>query len=186
VGSEHDLVGAYVLDALSSEECVEFEQHLATCASCRAEVEQLRDVVDVLPLALEPVEPPAGLRDRIMLAVSDEHAAGGPPTPIRGEAAPPPTVINLREQREARRNRVRGLSALLSVAAAVVIAGFGRWNYSLQQRVNTLKSADEFRPYVRVAQVNGANPDPFAPTDCCGKTTNTNGRFTISGYSSNP
>ena len=36
----HSLVGAYAVDALDDAERARFEQHLAACAECRAEVDE--------------------------------------------------------------------------------------------------------------------------------------------------
>jgi hypothetical protein len=52
-GPPHDAVGAYLLDALPEDERAAFEEHLATCASCRQEVAQLTPVVALLPRLLE-------------------------------------------------------------------------------------------------------------------------------------
>ena len=69
---EVDQVGAYVLDALDPEERAAFENHLRGCSMCQAEVAELRQVVDVLPLAADVAEPPSALRGRIMDAVRDD------------------------------------------------------------------------------------------------------------------
>ena len=38
----HDLVAAYALDALPSDEATEFERHMAGCDECRGELDELR------------------------------------------------------------------------------------------------------------------------------------------------
>jgi anti-sigma-K factor RskA len=99
-----DLIGAYLLDALSEEERDAFEAHLRESEAARREVAHLRPVVDLLPLALEPaagesgdegVAPSPGLRDRIIAAVRDEVATDSaeetpPAEPARVTALPPP------------------------------------------------------------------------------------------------
>src|SRR6187551_50059 len=59
--SQHDLAAPYVLDALSADERIAFEEHLAECAICQEEVESLRKAVDFLPDAL--VAAPADVPD---------------------------------------------------------------------------------------------------------------------------
>jgi anti-sigma-K factor RskA len=101
-GPPHDAVGAYVLDALPEAERAAFEEHLATCASCRREVAQLTPVVALLPRLLEldpetdrdadveavPVPSP-DLRDRILEAVRADqrpavaNASPAEPVPVR-------------------------------------------------------------------------------------------------------
>ena len=85
-----DLAG-YVLGALDPGETAAFEQHLAGCDACRAEVEQLRGLPDLLDQAAPPVEVPPGLRERTFAAV--ERAAAGsrrrPPLRLAAVAAAP-------------------------------------------------------------------------------------------------
>ena len=63
-----DLAGAYALGALDAADLAAFEQHLAACAECQQLVADARLVAVALPLTLPPVEPPAALRQRIMMS----------------------------------------------------------------------------------------------------------------------
>ncbi len=63
----HELTAAYALDALSEDERSDFEAHLTTCERCRAELASLEDAVGALAFAPDGPEPPADLRDRIVL-----------------------------------------------------------------------------------------------------------------------
>jgi len=65
----HVLTGAYACDALDLSELGAFEEHLASCDSCTQEVAELRATAAALALA-EAVEPPAGLRERVMAEVA--------------------------------------------------------------------------------------------------------------------
>jgi anti-sigma-K factor RskA len=69
-----DLAG-YVLGALDPGERAAFEQHLAGCDTCRAEVEELQGLPALLDRAAPPIEVPPGLRERTFAAV--ERAAAG-------------------------------------------------------------------------------------------------------------
>src|SRR5271168_4244200 len=64
----------YALDALSGEERAVLEQHLATCASCRLELEQLRGDGALLALSTLGPKPPARARQRLLDAVAAEAA----------------------------------------------------------------------------------------------------------------
>lgn len=64
----HALSGAYALDALHDLERAEFERHLAGCASCRTEVDSLRDAAVHLA-DLSSTAPPADLRAKILAEV---------------------------------------------------------------------------------------------------------------------
>ncbi|MCW3012538.1 MAG: hypothetical protein JWO90_2942 [Solirubrobacterales bacterium] len=73
--------GAYVLHALNAEEGDAFAGHLADCAHCRLEVDELRLVVDTLPNAAPQMTPPPALKSRIMAVVGAESElllAAGP------------------------------------------------------------------------------------------------------------
>ncbi|HEX6688131.1 MAG TPA: anti-sigma factor [Solirubrobacterales bacterium] len=67
---EHEMrreeLSGYLLGALDPGEAAELEQHLAGCEACRSELEWLRPAAQLLPEAVERVEPPAELRTRIM------------------------------------------------------------------------------------------------------------------------
>jgi anti-sigma-K factor RskA len=64
-----EMLAAYALGALDAEEARLLEEHLATCADCRAEVAEWRDTTAALALSAETAEPSAGLRARILESV---------------------------------------------------------------------------------------------------------------------
>ena len=65
-------LGAYLLGALTELESEVFEKHVATCALCRQEFEELRVASEALPRAVEPVVPPASLKKSLMEIVTAE------------------------------------------------------------------------------------------------------------------
>ena len=70
-----DLAAAYVLGALEAGEEAAVRDHLQTCDQPHPEFAELGGVVPVLSASLEPVEPPASLRDRIMAAAAADLEA---------------------------------------------------------------------------------------------------------------
>jgi anti-sigma-K factor RskA len=64
----HALSGAYALDALDEHERRQFEQHLAGCANCRAEVAELTAAASRLGAAAA-MTPPPGLRDSVLAEI---------------------------------------------------------------------------------------------------------------------
>ncbi len=74
-----DLAGAYAFGALDAADRAAFERHLSACAECRQLVADARLLADALPHTLTPVDPPAALRHRIMMAAAPAAAA----TPFR-------------------------------------------------------------------------------------------------------
>jgi len=56
----------YALDGLTTDERAEFEQHLADCAECQAELADYKRVTDLLLYDFDQVDPPEGLRARVL------------------------------------------------------------------------------------------------------------------------
>jgi anti-sigma-K factor RskA len=75
-GLEHrecaESLGAYILGALPEAESARVDRHLGGCRECRAELEWLRVAADALPASVTPVDPPAGLKSRVMAIVEAE------------------------------------------------------------------------------------------------------------------
>ena len=65
-------LAAYALGALEGREAAELERHLAECEPCRMQLRWLQPAVDLLPRSIEQLEPPAGLRERLMATVRAE------------------------------------------------------------------------------------------------------------------
>ncbi len=122
----HALVGAYAVDALEPSERTLFEQHLATCADCRAEVQSLREAAALLADA-SAVEPPPTLRERLLDDIKTVRPLpplvqhDQPAVPVEPPVAPPiaePVSLDA-----ARRRRFR--PALAAAAAVVALIGGG-------------------------------------------------------------
>jgi anti-sigma-K factor RskA len=146
---------AFVLGALSAAESDAVRRHLADCPELHAEMAELNSVVPALFEAVEPVSPPAALKDRILAAAAADLEArrSAAPTPA---AAPAPTAEPAREPRaaparQAPRDEPRGgwdLGALFrrpvwaAVAAAAVVAAvaLGAWNVQLRDQVAGLEA----------------------------------------------
>ena len=64
-----DSTAAYLLGALDDAERAGFEEHLAGCPACRAEVDELLPAARALPISVDPVDPPPALKARIMADV---------------------------------------------------------------------------------------------------------------------
>jgi hypothetical protein len=110
------------LDASTDPDDVSLRAHVAECAGCRADLDGWRRlgraISEALPVtpqaasgAVEPIEPPASLRARVIGAVHDE---------ARAAAAAP---VDLRERRTRSARLVRGGSWLGLAAAVVLVVG---------------------------------------------------------------
>ncbi len=100
----HHLSGAYAVDALDADERASFEQHLAECADCRAEVAELSATAHALSSITEAT-PPASLRDSVLSGISrvrplpplSEDAGAPAPVVPAPSADPTPGVTGARE-----------------------------------------------------------------------------------------
>jgi hypothetical protein len=138
-----DLLPAYVLGALERDEEAAVREHLATC-NLHAEAAELGGVVPYLAETLDPVEPPAALRSRIMaLAAADleaRRAAAPVVTPI---AAPPtpsvPEPVAPRAAAPERRGFRLSWGLAFQAAALLVVVALGALNLNLQDRISGLE-----------------------------------------------
>jgi hypothetical protein len=75
--NEHvlDDLEAYALGALDQTDAERVAQHLAVCASCRADAASLAEVVGTLPETVTPRDPRPSLRDRILAAARTDARA---------------------------------------------------------------------------------------------------------------
>lgn len=110
----HSLAAPYALDALESDDRERFEEHLAACPDCQAEVSGfVATAVRLGEATSQPV--PAGMRERLMADITR--------TPQER-----PKVTSLAQRRGLRRTLPR-----LAVAAAVLIGGVGVGGYFLER-----------------------------------------------------
>ena len=121
------LLGAYALDAVDADERAEVARHLLTCAQCRAEVEEHREVAALL--ANPGSDAPAGLWGRIAGSLDE-------PPPALGLApvSSPPTSPRWWPRRAAP-------FVALVAAASVAIAGLGVQLHRQGQRIDRLQTA---------------------------------------------
>ena len=110
----HKLTGAYALDALDDIERARFEQHLAECEDCRAEVAELRETAALLA-EVTAVEAPASLRTSVLAGISQVR-------PLPPEVPATTTPTDIRSKQTAGR---RGWVPFLVAAALALVVGIG-------------------------------------------------------------
>lgn len=118
--THRDDAAAYVLGALPEVEGATFARHLAGCADCHRQVEELQFVAETLPMAAAPLQPPSTLRDRVMAVVHSEAdvlRAAGP----SADRPPDPG----RRRRSRRLPRLGSLRSLPAAALAAVLLALG-------------------------------------------------------------
>ncbi|HSR95276.1 MAG TPA: anti-sigma factor [Solirubrobacterales bacterium] len=111
--ARRDELAPYLLGALEPGEAAALEQHLVGCEECRTELAWLRPAVRVLPEAVERVEPPPGLRTRIMGEVEAD-------TSPRSRPARRGLFSDTGGRRFAALRPAAGLVAVLVIAAGIV------------------------------------------------------------------
>jgi anti-sigma factor ChrR (cupin superfamily) len=158
-----DLASGFVLGALEPVQMHDVRDHLGTCPEPHPEMDELGGVIAGLAESVEPIEPPAELRGRILGAIDAEVRAGRRtdaaadrlitslgagsagtvaaepgaivrPSPVAAARPAPAVPIDLAAERARRRSPLRWIAA---VAAVVVIAALGAWNIGLNQHLST-------------------------------------------------
>jgi anti-sigma-K factor RskA len=110
-----ELLESYALDALDAAYKRGLEQHLATCAECRAELSQLRDAVSLMAHAAQPAAPSSEVRAQILNRISAEQ---------RNEqnASSSPNVVPLKPRAE-RNIWMMGLRLAAAIAFVALLVG---------------------------------------------------------------
>jgi len=155
-----DLAGSFVLGALDADEAAAVREHLATCPEAHEEIAELGGVVPVLAASAPIVEPPAGLKARVLAAAQadlDERTrASTPPSVDPAEAvgaaeraatsaAAEPIAFPGPDERERRRRRPVA-AWVLGIAAVVAIAVLGASTLVLRSQL------DQAQAYQRSVQ----------------------------------
>jgi len=132
----HDLLAAYVLGAVTILETMLVEEHLVTCALCRRQESEFREVERLLPLLAGELAPPPTLKTRLMSIVEAEpHSRDSADTALgeTREAEPVAPIAAVAPRRSTatpvRWSAARRLSPILAMAAVLTLAllGAGLW-----------------------------------------------------------
>lgn len=136
-----ELLEGYALQALNADQAAQVRAHLQDgCRACTAELAEIEAVLAELPLSLDPVAPPAGLRTRLqerVRATSEQPRLQSAPPP----QSPPPS----------RRRWVEPLIA--AAAAAAITAGVFWGKLDRQQRQLDAVRDELFHQEARVDQL---------------------------------
>lgn len=113
----------YALGLLGDEERRELEVHLASCEDCTREVAAAMRATGALGLLVDQIDPPAGLRERVLrgVAVPPASGTGGP---ARAERIGP-----------------RAAPAWLALAASLAAIALGVYALDLRGRIEALETA---------------------------------------------
>jgi len=167
-----DLAASFVLGALPEAEMDAIRAHLAGCSEPHEEIAELGTVVPALAAAVPLMEPPTGLKVRIMAAAAADLDARRQAeiAPVAPAAAPSETgalsaVTSTPTSTAgstpiafdtARRRRWTWIAGIAAVLAIVLLGG---WNLSLQAQLNSAQTYQQ-----QVASVLDAASEPGALT----------------------
>jgi anti-sigma-K factor RskA len=130
-----ELVAAHALDALDAGDRGPFEQHLASCITCRRESDEFQRVTLGLAIGGPLVAPPPALKARVLArAVADQQVSAHAPsasTPV----VPVTTVGDASRHVPSRPPAPRSPAWLALAAAVVLAAGLGIYAASLRSRL---------------------------------------------------
>jgi anti-sigma-K factor RskA len=179
-----DQAAPYALGALDDAERQSFEEHLATCAICTAEVDELTNVAGLLASAAPAVAPPAGLRERILADARAVRPLSGAPRPAAAARRPAegPRASEPITSKRARPSVLPWLAAAAAVVFAVYFADRYRGERNARQIAErslenarlTLDSTSSIlarrdsliaslvSPEVQAVTVSGSGPSPSA------------------------
>ena len=144
-----ELLGAYALGALSEEERIAADAHLAECPKCTKTLQQLRAIVDLFPLSVPAIEPPPRLKAQILSRIQEEEVARYSTMTIPVT----PAVPLLAHRQAPRRNWRTALLAATLLALLVLVGASFVWNLSLRQQVAQLSATRVETPVVETPVV---------------------------------
>jgi len=124
-----ELAGALALGAVDADEARAAREHLETCPEPHTELRSLLGADAVLAAGVEPIQPSAALRDRLMDSVARLPQA----------AATPAAVAPREPSGQPRRGWLEWLSPQvarpLALAAVVAVIAVGAWGVSLSSQL---------------------------------------------------
>ncbi|WP_042196562.1 anti-sigma factor [Paenibacillus camerounensis] len=147
----------YALGALQDDEMERFEVHLQECPECEKLVKEYRQVIELLPLASEPVQPPSGMKKRILSRVTEAEATvqkardpvSAVPEPVRTERETTVKTVPV--------PRKKPLLRYLSAGLAAAVVGLLIYTGQLRQDIGQLqRQADISAGQLQEAKVNEA------------------------------
>jgi anti-sigma-K factor RskA len=138
--NKSDWAEAYVLGGLTDEETKEFEIFLQTSPECRAKVEELTALVNLLPLAAESVPVPTGMKQR-SINQAFEQAAAHPPQAITENSTETASVVvpiaHATASAAGQMGRVYRMVMTIGLSAAVIVLAL--YSAELKRDVEDLK-----------------------------------------------
>lgn len=130
-----DLTIDYFNGLLTTEEQEAFERHLESCADCQQELAEWQALSEDLPYVSELVEPPVGMKERVLGSILGEESQTEP-------VAKPTPVIPMDSKKPRKRSTSRWLP-LVAAALVLSLVGNAYLGYMVQDQQQTLVTQSE-------------------------------------------
>lgn len=130
-----DLTIDYFNGLLTTEEQEAFERHLESCADCQQELAEWQALSEDLPYVSELVEPPVGMKERVLGSILGEDS------PAQPVVAPTP-VIPMESKKPRKLSTSRWLP-LVAAALVLSLVGNAYLGYMVQDQQQTLVTQSE-------------------------------------------
>ena len=164
-----ELAAPYVLGALEPEEDAAVREHLRSCPESHAEFEELGSVVPALAEAVEPAEPSAALKSRILAAAAAERTGPAPVVSAPVVAAPvvaAPVAAEAPIPIDSRRQGPSPVSWFLVAAAGIAVVALVAVNLLTLGRLNASEQyARDVAAVLETGSQPGAVTAVLAPTE---------------------
>lgn len=132
-----ELLPGYALGCLDAQEAQSVAEHLAHCAQCRAELEAFQAVTDQLAFAMPDASASPALKRRILNRVRSEKTAKPKPSVLKNLWRQFVTIF-------------RPVAPIWATASLLIIVLLGAGNWTLWQRLQTLKHEYQMQGFQRV------------------------------------
>ncbi len=129
-----ELLEFHALDTLEPSEARVLEEHLKSCAECRAELIRLRDAAGLLAHAATPAEPRPDVRTRVMASIAAERQRDQPVAPASARVVP----LQSRAERNIWTIGLRLAAGIAFVALLIGVVVLWRRDVKMRQEIAQL------------------------------------------------
>ncbi|PJK15882.1 hypothetical protein CQS04_11645 [Chryseomicrobium excrementi] len=130
-----DLTIDYFNGQLTTEEQEAFERHLESCADCQQELAEWQALSEDLPYVSELVEPPVGMKERVLGSILGEDSPAQP-------VVSPTPVIPMESKKPRKRSASKWLP-LVAAALVLSLVGNAYLGWMVQDQQQTLVTQSE-------------------------------------------
>jgi anti-sigma-K factor RskA len=129
-----DLLALHALEALDASEARAIEEHLETCAECRAELIELKEAAGLLAYAAPSAEPSPELRARILESIHSQKSNAIPAAQTSARVVD----LSARGQSKAWPTFLRMAAAIAMIALLIGVVALWRRDARMQREVAAL------------------------------------------------